>query len=327
MAITRACRLTVSVLVAGALAAGCASSRARTSLAGRFVRPAQPGSASAPAPYDVAPAADSLETAIGKIRELSARAQPRPRQAQGSTLESSDPELSAALLALRAMPGPETNRRVAEEYARLGVFDAAHRHYRVALAFDPRDAATHDGLARLWRDARLPALALADAHRAVYHAPWSAAARNTLGTVLQALGHEREAKNAYEIALAIQPGAAYALNNLGYLSLMDGDAATAIRYCRLAIDADARLVAARHNLALSYAAAGRMDLAREALREAGSVARASYNEGVINLSLRQPAAALAAFEAACQAGGGPGDACERAKALRVSTSGAAGEFE
>jgi Flp pilus assembly protein TadD len=317
--------LTVSVLVAGALAAGCASSRARTSLASRFVRPAPPGSASAPAPYDVAPAADSLETVIGKIRELSARAQPRPRQAQGSTLESSDPELSAALLALRAMPGAETNRRVAEEYARLGVFDAAHRHYRVALVFDPRDAAAHDGLARLWRNARLPALALADAHRAVYYAPHSAEARNTLGTVLQALGQEREARNAYEIALAIQPDAAYALNNLGYLSLVNGDAVTAIRYCRQAIAADATLVPARHNLALSYAASGRMDLARVALRDAGPVARADYNEGVINLSLGERAGALAAFEAACRAGGGPADACHRARTLRATLSEGAGE--
>ncbi len=318
MTIARASRLTVGVVVAGALAAGCASSRAPSSLSSRFVSGAQPGSASAPAPFDVAPAADSLETVIGKIRELSARAQPRPRQALGSTLESSDPGLAAALLALRAMPGAETNRRVAAEYARLGVFDAAHRHYRVALVFDPRDAAAYDGLARLWRDARLPALALADAHRAVYFAPYSAAARNTLGTVLQALGNEREAQNAYEVALAIQPDAAFAMNNLGYLSLVDGDAATAIRYCRQAVAADPALLAARHNLALAYAASRRMDLARQALREAGSVARADYNEGVINLSLGERPAALAAFQAACGARGGPADACDRARALRAS---------
>ena len=41
---------------------------------------------------------------------------------------------------------------------------------------------------RVWRDWGLPALALGDAHRAIYYAPQSASARNTYGTVMQALG-------------------------------------------------------------------------------------------------------------------------------------------
>ncbi len=323
---TRA-RLTIAFLIAGAMASGCASSSRRTGLTDRFVRPARPDSTAAPAPYDTGVMTDSLETAIGKIRELSARARPVPKQAQGATLESSDPGLAAALLAVQTMPCAESNRRVAAEYARLGVFDAAHRHYRVALVFDPRDAATYDGLARLWRDARLPGLALPDAHRAVYFAPHSAQARNTLGTVLQALGQNRAARTAYEIALAIKPNAAYALNNIGYLSLIDGDAATAIRYFQRAVAADAILIAPRHNLALAFAAAGQMDLARQALRDAGPVARADYNEGIINLSLGDRLAARAAFEAACRAGDGPQDSCQRAKALQALPADAPGEFE
>jgi Flp pilus assembly protein TadD len=279
------------------------------------VRPAPPDAA-APAPYDTAAPADSLETAIGKLRELAARSSPVPRQSQGATLESLDGTLEASLLALKTFPGAESHRRVAAEYARLGVLDAAHTHYRAAIALNRRDAAAYDGIARLWRDAGLPGLALGDARRAVYYAPRSPEALNTLGTVFQALGMSGPAQRAYENALAIEPRAAYALNNLGYLALVEGNATKAIRYCRRAIAVNAALVAARHNLALAYAAAGRMDLVRQTLRDAGSVARADYNEGIINLSLGRPAAALAAFEAACLTRVGPGDSCERVRVLK-----------
>jgi Flp pilus assembly protein TadD len=279
--------------------AGCASSARQPGLAAKFVRPAPPDSTAAPAPYDAEPPEDSLEAVMGKIRELSVRAKPAPKYSAGTTLESLDGRLAAALLALKMLPGAETHRRVADEYARIRVLDAAHTHYRAAIRLDPRDAAAHDGLARLWRDAGLPALAVGDAQRAVYHAPRSPQALNTLGTVLQALGQDKAAKQAYERALAIDPVAAYALNNLGYLALVQGKTEKAIQYCLRASGADATLIAARHNLALAYAASGRMDLVRQTLRDAGPIARADYNEGIINLSLRRPVAALAAFEAAC----------------------------
>ncbi len=309
-------RLSLLLLMAG-VSAGCASSARHTGLNSRLITHAVPSSSSAPGPYDTAVQPDSLETVMGKIRELSARANPRPKRASGSTLESFDRTLEAAVLALKVFPTAETHRRVASEYARLGVFDAAHRHYRAAIAIDSGDAAAYDGLARLWRDAGLPALALGDAHRAAYFAPSSAEAHNTLGTVLQALGQNEAARRAYAFALLLQPEAAYALNNLGYLSLIAGHPDEAAAYCRRAITVDGRSVAAHHNLALAYAASGRMDLVRQTLRDAGSIARADYNEGIINLSLGKSLEALAAFEAACRtAAGGPADSCDRARALR-----------
>lgn len=310
--------LAVSALIATALvAAGCASSVHRNGLNSRLIRPAEHGSAPAPAPYDVGFRQDSLETVIAKIRELQARARPAPKTFSGPTIESFDPGLAAALLALGAFPGAETHRRVAHEYARLGIFDYAHRHYRAALSFEPRDGATYDSLSRLWRDAHLPALALGDAQRAVYYAPRSPEARNTLGTVLQSLGHNREARVAYETVLAIQPGAAYALNNLGYLALLEGNSTQAIQHFRAAISADKTLVAARHNLALAFAVAGRMDLARQTLIEAGPVARADYNIGIINLARGKVADALADFETACRVDRAQPRACERASTLRA----------
>jgi Flp pilus assembly protein TadD len=207
---------------------------------------------------------ESLASAIGKVREISVRA--RPKQVIGATIETQDRTLAAALLALSAMPSPEAHRAVAREYERLGIFDAAFRHYQSAVRLDPRDGAAYDGLARLWRDARLPGLALGDAQRAVFYAPRSPEARNTLGTVLQALGLVPDAQQAYESALRLDSSAAYALNNLGYLALVRGDTARAIALLRRAAGTDGNRVVPTNNLALAYEASGQPELARETLR-------------------------------------------------------------
>ena len=316
-----------AVLIACLVLAGCAPTARQTGLASRFVRPATPDSDAAPAPYETSPPVQQKEEVANQLRDLSAQVQPTPRHSTGSSLESSDERLAAALLVLKQLPSGAAHRRVADEYARLGVLDAAQVHYRAAIDLNPQDAAAYDGLARVWRDAGLPALALSEAHRAVYFAPLSPEAQNTLGTVLQALGQPGLAVTAYERAVALAPDATYAVNNLGYLMLVEGNLAMAVAYCRLAVAADPRLVAPRHNLALAYAAAGRMDLARESLREAGPAPRAAYNEGIINLSLRRFPEALVAFEAACGAPGAPEDSCKRARDLKALRSRADGGRE
>lgn len=304
-----------SALLAGVLVtAGCASSARRAGLNSESIRPTRKGSGHiALSPVDRAPA-DSLETVIGKIRELSARARPAAKHRPATPVESVDPELAAALLALRVLPSAAAHRRVAEEYVRIRVLDAAFDHYRAAFRIDPRDAAAYDGLARIWRDWKLPALALADARRAVYYAPHSAEAHNTLGTVFQAIGRRAWAKDAYRRSLQLDPRAAYALNNLGYVLFLEGDPA-ATAYFRKALEIDRNLLAARHNLALAYAADGRLDLAKQELREADPPPTASYNLGIINLARRDEAGAIVAFQAACRAKAGIQWACERYREL------------
>ena len=68
---------------------------------------------------------------------------------------------------------------------------------------------------------------LGDAYRSVYYAPSSATAQNTLGTVLGAMGAVADSRRAYERALALDPRAAYVLNNLCYLSFLEGAIAAA----------------------------------------------------------------------------------------------------
>jgi Flp pilus assembly protein TadD len=259
---------------------------------------------------------DSLETAIGEIRYLSAHARPAQKGHSGPTIEGSDPALAAALLTLALSPTAASHRLVADQYARLRILDAANDHYRRAILLDPRDAVAFDGRARIWRDSGLAHLALGDASRAVYFAPGSPEARNTLGTVLQALGHRAEARAAYERALALEPGAAYVLNNLCYLLLVDGQPSQAVHYCQQAIRADPSLTAARHNLALSYAASGRADLAQRELAGADAPPVARYNLGIIGLAQHDYSSALAAFETACAAAPSSPTACARVRQLR-----------
>jgi Flp pilus assembly protein TadD len=250
-------------MIVSLLVAGCAAREPR-GLASSFVRPGEPRTR---LPADIVAPPASLEAFIGKVRELSANARPMPKQNLLPTVETEDSGLAAALLRLAIRPASEQHRAVAREYARLGILDVAHRHLTRAVQLDPADAAAHDGLARIWRNWRLPHLGLADAHRAVYFAPSSPTAHNTLGTVLHALGRAREAERAYRRALRLDPDAAYALNNLCRLALDEGRRDEAVPLCERALAIDPALAAARANLLR--------------LRELAAVARGAGRPGEI----------------------------------------------
>ena len=129
----------------------------------------------------------------------------------------------AALLALAALPRPPNHSRWRAEYRELGVTDDAYEHYPSGAAASSRAtrrrtrAGAHLarlGLSATWR--------WRDAYRAVYYAPESAAAHNTLGTLLQALGQRgRRTGSVRDARCSIR--AAFALNNLCYLALRQGN--------------------------------------------------------------------------------------------------------
>ena len=152
----------------------------------------------------------------------------------------------------------------------------------------------------MWRDGGFFGRALSDAHRAVYYSPASAAAHNTLGTVFQALGRRSEARQQYERAVALDPTAAYALNNLCYSWVLDRQTAKAITACRAAIELAPALRAARNNLGLAYAASGNIEAARQAFAGAGDPATAAYNLGIVQLARQRYIDAVSAFAAAQQ---------------------------
>lgn len=269
------------------------------------------------------PSTGSLSEYIQKLRHLSANAKPVSSKAAAETIEMRDPALAADLVALLSAPTAERHRAVAERYRELGVLDDAYRHFNDALMLNSRDAAAYEGLARVWRDWGLPELAVGDAHRATFYAPQSASARNTFGTIMQALGHYSEAKSSYELASWLDPNAAYAVNNLCYLAFVTGRINDAIDRCHAALRLDPSLAAARNNLALALAASGRMDVARAQFLDAGDRASGLYNTGIAYLAAGDERNALTAFDAASKARPTFNISRERAELIRARLSRAA----
>jgi Flp pilus assembly protein TadD len=241
---------------------------------------------------------ESLGSFIGKTRELQARAPATQTPVPGGTLETFDTELGGALLEAQLQPSGVAARRVATAYARYGVFDMAHQYLMAAVKVDPKDAANYEALARLWRDAGFPHLAVSDAHRAVYYAPNWPVAHNTLGTVLQAIGLREAARLEYQRAFAQDNRAAYALNNLCYTDILDGRISKAVQRCQDAVALDPQLRAAQNNLGIAYAATGRMDDALKAFSVAVDHAGALYNLGIMRMARKEYGSAVEAFQAA-----------------------------
>lgn len=152
---------------------------------------------------------------------LAKRAAERP--ATLPSIERLDRGLRESLAALGRHDTPEAHIRVARNYCRVGVFDAAYDQYSDALALDPRNVVAWDERSRVWRHWGFMELALSDIHRAIFYAPDAAAPRNTLGTILEAAGQCREAREAYASALKLDPSAEWAKSNLDRLSCNRAD--------------------------------------------------------------------------------------------------------
>lgn len=216
-----------------------------------------------------------------------------PTRTLATTVESTDPQLSAALLQAVAVPTAASYRRVGREYRRLGIRDQASEYFSKAIRLEPADAVSYEALARIWRDWGTPQMGLADAYRAVHYAPQSPSAANTLGTLLQAMGYVDEARQWYSRALTLDPQAWYALNNLCYAAIMARQ--QAVPTCQAAVSAAPDQKTARNNLALAHAAAGDLDAADKWFRRAGDTAEAHYNYGITLMARREYTRAIEEF--------------------------------
>jgi len=232
------------------------------------------------------------------------------------TLESKDPQLAAALLYLASVPTAEAHRSVAREYRRLAVLDLAHAHFTKAVELDPKDWASLDALARIWRDWGFPAKGLGDAYRARHIAPNSPIVANTIGTLLQAIGQVRSARQWYMRALNLDPTATYAMNNVCYALIMLQEP-DAVASCRAAVAAEPRSSVTRNNLALAYAASGDLKQAREEFGHRG-VASERYNAGMVYMSFREYRKAVTEFGSALQMNPQSTLAAERARQARIA---------
>jgi Tfp pilus assembly protein PilF len=281
----------LAVVAALIAVSGCAAREAK--FASRFVKPGEPSALfddPSSAPASPAPLSDYIR----KMRTLQSKAV--SKNSLLPTIEASNSTLSKALLMLTLQESSEHHRVVAAAYRKAGVLDYAYRHYQRATMLEPCDAASFDGMARIWRDWGMPNLALSDAYHALHCNQKSAEIHNTLGTVLEALGQPANARRAYEQAVALDSRATFALNNLCVLEIDAGHGAAAAPYCQRALAIDATFAAARNNLALVEARSGDTAGAEQRLRGAGDRDAVSiYNVGVIRWSEGRYAEAAAEF--------------------------------
>lgn len=219
-----------AIALAIAAGIGCASAtRQPPRLSERFVQRPVAGEPVSQATFDV-PAEPAEPAPPSTPRPAAIDVAVLPKQSVLPTLESQSAELARSLRAVRTGDAA-THRAVAHEYLRLGVYDQAYDYFRRALAIDRRDAAAFDGLARTWRDWRLPEMGLGDAYRAVGLAPDSPIANNTLGTLLFALGDVAAATARFERVLVLDPDAGYARANLCRIATDANDAVREAKYC------------------------------------------------------------------------------------------------
>lgn len=249
----------------------------------------------------VAVGATAMFPARASARPLDSAARVQPsgatpaRVTPADTLEARQKALAQAQRDQLHFPTSAHERELANQYARLGVLDAAFDHFQAAIRLDRHDALAYEAIARIWRDWGLAGAGLPSAYRAVYWAPESPSAQNTLGTLLLELGQFDAARVRFETARHLAPTAAYPVNNLCYLALRQQRHDEAIRLCRDAAVADRSSTTVRNNLALAQLTAGDVEGALETFRTGPSPAAAAYNEGIVLLATRQHTRAHDAF--------------------------------
>jgi tetratricopeptide (TPR) repeat protein len=261
------------------LAGGCATSP-HAGVSSLFVKHGSPTLS-----YDVD--VEKASKAAGRLGNPKHPSGPSPlqRMESATSVESTDKALREALAALKRGDNTANRLRAAAEYRRLHILDRAHEQLTAALEHDSRSVAAFEQRAQIWREWGLPNFGMGDAYRAAFLAPKSPSAQNTLGTLLQAAGQMDAARAAYLRATELNPDAAYAWNNLCYLSLSTGNPVRAIGECQRAVQLAPRLEAARNNMALSYAAAGMVEEARDELLANGQPGDAAFNLGMLYMSL------------------------------------------
>jgi Flp pilus assembly protein TadD len=135
------------------------------------------------------------------------------------------------------------------------------------------------------------------------------------------MGLRREARHQYELALRLDPSAAYVLNNLCYGWILEGDAAKAAKACEQALRLKPELAAARNNLGILYAAGGDFAGARTAFERSGDPSVVSYNLGIMHLARREYRHAAESFADAQRARPTRQTAARVRQALGLSTVG------
>jgi Flp pilus assembly protein TadD len=231
-------------LVLALFAAGGCASGGTSTLAQKFVRQGVPAvDLGGPRPK----ASSRHERAPSPLEHASISNVASRVSSSASSLENVDPALRDAMWQLRLAPTPVHYMAVARAYRHLGIMDTAHDFLAQSLTVNGSTPEVLDALSRLWRDWGQLDRALSYSHQAVYLAPEWGVAHNTLGTVLHALGQRTGAREQFEKAAALEPGASWALQNLCLAYQAEGRTKEAITACRRADAAKRQAPAAKES--------------------------------------------------------------------------------
>ncbi|MBI1895829.1 MAG: tetratricopeptide repeat protein [Acidobacteria bacterium] len=158
-------------------------------------------------------------------------------------------------------------------YARLGRGADAERHYRAAVAIDPKTADGHYNYGVMLAQAGRAAEAREAFSAALRANPRYAEAHNNLAFLLEQEGRLDEAIRHYRLAVESMPGHRLARYHLGRLLIGRGKPQEAIRHFRAALEPeDETTVGCLYGLATAYVRAGDLHSGLKNIRRARELA-------------------------------------------------------
>lgn len=140
---------------------------------------------------------------------------------------------------------------------RAGDLEGSEESFLRALELEPQHGKSLVNLVRTLLAANRPEEALPYATRAVEAEPGWADAHRVRGRVLHTLGLPEDALAAYRAALAIDPGDAWTLNNMGLIDIEAERFDEAADLLTRACEADATVATFRNNLGIALERSGR----------------------------------------------------------------------
>lgn len=174
---------------------------------------------------------------------------------------------------------PEPYFHLAEMQRKLGRPTDAEKNYRRAIEMDPQNIQAYNNLGNLLADAGRPEGAIDLFKKAMeLDGGYSADSHNNLGLAYIDMQRQQEAEQAFRDAAEANPLFAEARVNLGTLLFQQGEHAAAAREFQRALAIDPGALKARNNLAFAMLALGRTEEAIPYLQEVVRDGDASLRE-------------------------------------------------
>lgn len=218
---------------------------------------------------------DSATSQFSKALATSAKleeANPQDPQILFATYEIAAQMKDQAMLSmvLVAADSAEMNMMIAGELARQGDHDKSIAKYREAIRLNPHMPGVHYELAEQLRaaaDPKLNALAEGEYRAAIEESQYDEKSWCHLGEVEAEKGDLKDAKDAYNKALALEPGDSTAKTDLAIALISTGQQKDAIPLLESAVKEDPTNIVAHYRLSGLYRRAGRTVEAKHEMDE------------------------------------------------------------